>query len=170
METCQTKGLYTNSSLTIAKNWKQPKLPSTDEWINKLWEIHTVETYTAIKKQQHWWLSKVLCRKKPGTKAYALYDSIYLTSGIGRSVISRGSDGWEWWGKEDWIQRGIVLWCDRNLYFNWGVAFNGIHLPELIKLRPEKGAFCRWKLNSKKHIFSKHRSVLFVVQKERASF
>ena len=35
--------------LTIAKNWKQCKCPSNDEWINKLQYIHTMEYYSAIK-------------------------------------------------------------------------------------------------------------------------
>ena len=34
---------------TIAKTWKQPKCPSTDEWIKKLWYIYTMEYYSAIK-------------------------------------------------------------------------------------------------------------------------
>ena len=33
--------------LTIAKNWKQPKCPSINEWIKKLWYIYTMEFYTA---------------------------------------------------------------------------------------------------------------------------
>ena len=36
---------------TIAKTWKQPKCPSTDEWIKKMWYIHTMEYYSAIKKE-----------------------------------------------------------------------------------------------------------------------
>ena len=35
---------------TIAKTWKQPRYPSTDEWINKLWYIYTIEYYSAIKR------------------------------------------------------------------------------------------------------------------------
>ena len=35
---------------TIAKTWKQPKCPSTDEWIKKMWYIYTMEYYSAIKK------------------------------------------------------------------------------------------------------------------------
>ena len=35
---------------TIAKTWKQPKCPSTDEWIKKMWYIHSMEYYSAIKK------------------------------------------------------------------------------------------------------------------------
>ena len=41
--------LFTAASLTIGKVWKQPKCPSTDEWI-KMWYIYTVEYYSAIKK------------------------------------------------------------------------------------------------------------------------
>ena len=36
----------------IAKIWKQPKCPSTDEWIGKLWYIYTIEYYAAVKKKE----------------------------------------------------------------------------------------------------------------------
>ena len=32
--------------------WKQPKCPSTDEWIKKLWYIYTMEYYSAINKNK----------------------------------------------------------------------------------------------------------------------
>ena len=35
---------------TIARTWKKPKCPSTDEWIKKIWYIHTMEYYSAIKR------------------------------------------------------------------------------------------------------------------------
>ena len=35
---------------TIARTWKQPKCPLTDEWIKKMWHIYTVEHYSAIKR------------------------------------------------------------------------------------------------------------------------
>ena len=35
---------------TIAGSWKQPKRPLTDEWIKKLWDIYTMEYYSAIKR------------------------------------------------------------------------------------------------------------------------
>ena len=35
---------------TIARKWKQPRCPLTDEWIKKLWYIHTMEYYSAIKR------------------------------------------------------------------------------------------------------------------------
>ena len=34
----------------IYKKWKQPKCPSTDEWIKKMWYIYTMEYYSGIKK------------------------------------------------------------------------------------------------------------------------
>ena len=33
----------------IARTWKQPRCPSADEWIRKLWYIYTMEYYSAIK-------------------------------------------------------------------------------------------------------------------------
>ena len=41
--------LFTAVLFTIARTWKQPRCPSTDEWINKLY-IHTMEYYSAIKR------------------------------------------------------------------------------------------------------------------------
>ena len=34
----------------IVRTWKQPRCPSADEWIRKLWYIYTMEYYSAIKK------------------------------------------------------------------------------------------------------------------------
>ena len=43
---------------TIAKTWKQHKCPSTEDWIKKMWYIHSMEHYSAIKR------SKVMPRMK----------------------------------------------------------------------------------------------------------
>ena len=40
---------FTVALFAIARTWKQPKCPSTDEWIKKLWYIYTVKYYSAIK-------------------------------------------------------------------------------------------------------------------------
>ena len=37
---------------TIAKTSKQPKCPSVQEWIKKMWSIHTMNYYSAIKKKE----------------------------------------------------------------------------------------------------------------------
>ena len=36
----------------IARTWKQPKCPSPDEWIKKMWHIYTMEYYSAIKRNE----------------------------------------------------------------------------------------------------------------------
>ena len=42
--------LYITALFIIARTWKQPRCPSADEWIRKLWYIYTMEYYSAIKK------------------------------------------------------------------------------------------------------------------------
>jgi hypothetical protein len=36
----------------IARNWKEPRCPSTEEWIQKMWYIYTMEDYSAIKNNE----------------------------------------------------------------------------------------------------------------------
>ena len=38
---------------TIAKLWKEPRFPSSDEWIKKMWFIYRVEYYSAIQKDEY---------------------------------------------------------------------------------------------------------------------
>ena len=47
-ETCTP--VFTPVLFTIARTWKQPRCPSADEWIRKLWYIYTMEYYSVIKK------------------------------------------------------------------------------------------------------------------------
>jgi len=42
--------VHCSTLFTIAKTWKQPKCPSTDEWIKKMWCIYKMEYYSAIKR------------------------------------------------------------------------------------------------------------------------
>ena len=42
--------LFTEALFTIARTWKQPRCPSTDEWIKKLWYIYTMEYSSARKR------------------------------------------------------------------------------------------------------------------------
>lgn len=37
----------------IVPNWKQPKCSSVDEWINKLWYVHTMNYYSTIEEEQN---------------------------------------------------------------------------------------------------------------------
>ena len=44
--------MFIEALFTIAKTWKQPNCPSTDEWIKKVQYIYTMEYYSAIKKNE----------------------------------------------------------------------------------------------------------------------
>ena len=37
---------------TIARTWKQPKCPSTEKWVKKIWYIYTIEYYSVIKMNE----------------------------------------------------------------------------------------------------------------------
>ena len=41
---------FTAMLFTIVRKWKQPRCPTTDEWIKKMWYIYTMEYYSAIKR------------------------------------------------------------------------------------------------------------------------
>ena len=44
--------MFIAALFTIAKTWKQPKCPSTEEWIKKMWYVYMMEYYSAIKKNE----------------------------------------------------------------------------------------------------------------------
>ena len=48
-ESCTT--MFIVALFTIARTWKQPKCPSTDEWIKNMLYIYAMEYYSAIKKE-----------------------------------------------------------------------------------------------------------------------
>ena len=53
--------MFTAALFIMARTWEQPRYPSADEWIRKLWCIYTMEYYSAIKKNTFesvltWWV------------------------------------------------------------------------------------------------------------------
>ena len=46
------KLVFTAALFARAQKWKQPKYPSTDEWIKKIWYIYTMEYYSAINRNE----------------------------------------------------------------------------------------------------------------------
>ena len=54
--------MFIAALFTITKIWMQPKCPSIDEWIKQLWDIYTVEYYSAIKKEENF----TLCNSMDG--------------------------------------------------------------------------------------------------------
>ena len=72
---------------TIAKTWKQHKCPLTDGWIKKMWFIHTMEYYSAIKKNEiifaaTWMELEILILSEVSQKEKDKYHMISLISGI----------------------------------------------------------------------------------------
>ena len=44
--------MFIAALFTLARTWKQPKCPSTCEWIKKMWHIYTMEYYSAIMRNE----------------------------------------------------------------------------------------------------------------------
>ena len=44
--------MFIAALFTIARTWKQPKCPSTEEWIKKMWYIYAMECYSDIKRNK----------------------------------------------------------------------------------------------------------------------
>jgi hypothetical protein len=49
-DTCST--VFIAALFIIARSWKEPRFPSTEEWIWKMWYIYTMEYYLAIKNNE----------------------------------------------------------------------------------------------------------------------
>ena len=79
--------MCTAALFTIAKTWKQPKCPLTDEWIKKMWYIYTMEYCLAIKKNKTmpfaatWLELETLILSEVSQKEKAKYHMISLISG-----------------------------------------------------------------------------------------
>ena len=77
--------IFKAAQFTIAKTWKRPKCPSTDEWMRTTWYIHTMGCYSAIKNNEimpfaaTWMdlemivLSKISQTEKDNTMRYHLH-------------------------------------------------------------------------------------------------
>jgi hypothetical protein len=44
--------IFIAALVAILKLWKQPRCPTTDEWIRKMWHLYTMEFYSAIRKNE----------------------------------------------------------------------------------------------------------------------
>ena len=68
----------------IARTWKQPRCPSADEWIRKLWYVYTMEYYSAIKKNtfesvlMRWMKLEPNIQSKPERKIPIQYTNTYI--------------------------------------------------------------------------------------------
>ena len=57
--------MFIAALFTIARTWKQPKCPLTEEWIKKMWYIYTMEYYSTIKEQNN-----AICSNMDGPRDY----------------------------------------------------------------------------------------------------
>ena len=81
--------MFIAALFAIAKTWKQPKCPSTDDWIRKKWYIYTMEYYSAIKMNtiMPFWMAtwmelETLILSEMSQKEKDKYHMISLISGI----------------------------------------------------------------------------------------
>ena len=80
--------MFIAALFTIAKTWKQPKCPSTDEWIKKMWYLYTMEYYSAIKKNKTmpfaatWMQLEIIMLSEVSQKEKDKYHMISLIHGI----------------------------------------------------------------------------------------
>ena len=79
---------------TIARTWKQPRCPSADEWLRKLWYIYTMEYYSAVKKKfesilMRWMKLEPIIQSKVSQKEKHQYSisSVQLLSRVRLFVI-----------------------------------------------------------------------------------
>ena len=49
-DTCST--MFIVALFVVARSWKEPRCPSTEEWIQKMWYIYTMEYYSAIRNNE----------------------------------------------------------------------------------------------------------------------
>ena len=76
--------LFITALFIIARTWKQPRCPSADEWMRKLWYIYTMEYYSAIKKNtsvlMRWMKQELIIQSEVSQKEkhqYSILTPIY---------------------------------------------------------------------------------------------
>ena len=99
---------------TIAKTWKQPKCPSVDEWIKKMWYIYTVEYYWAIKRNEIgsflviWMNLESVIQSEVSQKE----KTKYLIASLGAQMVKNLSSMQETWVRslswEDSLEEGMA--------------------------------------------------------------
>ena len=80
--------MFIAALFTIAKTWKPPKCPSTDELIKEMWYLYTIEYYSAIKKNEiipfaaTWMGLELIILSEVSQKDKHKYHTISLICGI----------------------------------------------------------------------------------------
>lgn len=152
--------LYTSVHSSIwpfimSTRYKQPKYPSADERVTKMWHIHTVEYYLAIRRNEvliHTTtcmnLKNILIRFKKSRhrRSHAIWLHLYKISRIGKSIKiqiihnHRGLAGGKWrvtphrlgasfWGEENMVKLIVmmVVWVCEYIKNHWDVHFQRVN-------------------------------------------
>ena len=76
--------MFTEALFKLARTWKQPRCPSTDEWIKKLWYIYIMEYYSAIKRKafelvlMRWMSLGAIIQSEISQKEKKMYTNAYI--------------------------------------------------------------------------------------------
>lgn len=76
--------MFIAAAFTETKRWKQPKLPSSDEWMNKMWHVHKMKYYSAFKMKvvsihvTTWLNIEDIMLSETVTKRPIVYGSTYM--------------------------------------------------------------------------------------------
>ena len=82
--------MFISALFIIARTWKQPRCPSPDEWIRKLWYIYTMDYYSAIKKNtfesvlMRWMKMEPIIQSEVSQKEKHQYSILTHIYGIGK--------------------------------------------------------------------------------------
>jgi hypothetical protein len=104
--------MFIAALFTIAKLWKQPRCPTIDEWIKKMWYLYTMEFYSAMKKNEilsfagKWMeleniiLSEVSQAQKTKNHMFSLIFASRANAAMWLDLVhtTRGEHIWEVWG------------------------------------------------------------------------
>ena len=95
--------MFITALFIIARTWKQPRCPSADEWIRKLWYMYTMDYYSAIKKNSfesvlmRWMKLEPIIQSEVSQKDKDHYNlqpvfnlSLENSSNIGDSLVTKG--------------------------------------------------------------------------------
>ena len=116
-----------SSTTHNSRTWKQPKCPSTDEWMKKMWYLHSVEYYSAIKMDETMtfaatWMDLEIIILSQSDKTDSIWCHLYVESKIwrkwtylwNRQTHRQREHIWLPVGREGW-SRSLGL-ADANLY------------------------------------------------------
>ena len=88
--------MFIAALFTITRSWKQPKCPSTDEWIKKKWYIYTTEYYSAIKGNkirsfvETWMVLEIVIQSEVSQKEKNKYRMLTHIYGVEKKMVQNG--------------------------------------------------------------------------------